>query len=43
MAVCPEKDDAFIGRFMVDGQMQRQGIGSQIFAGVRAAMAGQGV
>lgn len=38
----PEKDDAFIGWFMVDGQFQRQGIGSQIFADVRAAMAGQG-
>ena len=37
----PEKDDAFIGWFMVDGQKQRQGIGSQIFADVRAAMAGQ--
>ena len=37
----PEKDDAFIGWFMVDGQKQKQGIGSQIFADVRAAMAGQ--
>ena len=38
----PEKNDAFIGWFMVDGQLQRQGIGSQIFADVRAAMTGQG-
>ena len=38
----PEKNDAFIGWFMVDGHLQRQGIGSQIFADVRAAMAGQG-
>ncbi|MBP3411714.1 MAG: GNAT family N-acetyltransferase [Oscillospiraceae bacterium] len=38
----PEKDDAFIGWFMVDGHLQRQGIGSRIFADVRAAMAGQG-
>jgi len=38
----PEKDDAFIGWFMVDGKLQRHGIGSQIFADVRAAMAGQG-
>lgn len=38
----PEKDDAFIGWFMVDGQQQRQGIGSQIFADIRAAMAAQG-
>jgi len=38
----PEKNDAFIGWFMVDGQRQRQGIGSQIFADVRAAMTGQG-
>jgi ribosomal protein S18 acetylase RimI-like enzyme len=27
---------------MVDGHMHRQGIGSQIFADVRAAMTGQG-
>ena len=38
----PESDDAFIGWFMVDGHLQRQGIGSQIFADVRAAMTGQG-
>lgn len=38
----PERDDAFIGWFMVDGSLQRQGIGSQIFADVRAAMKGQG-
>ena len=38
----PEGDDAFIGWFMVDGHLQRQGIGSQIFADVRCAMKGQG-
>lgn len=38
----PEKDDAFIGWFMVDGNFQRKGIGSQIFADVRAAVAAQG-
>ena len=38
----PEQNDAFIGWFMVDGEMQGQGIGSQIFADVRAAMKGQG-
>lgn len=38
----PEKNDAFIGWFMVDGHLLRQGIGSQIFADVRAAMTGQG-
>ena len=38
----PDKNDAFIGWFMVAGPLQRQGIGSQIFADVRAAMAGQG-
>ena len=38
----PESNDAFIGWFMVDGQLQRQGIGSQIFADVRCAMRGQG-
>ena len=34
----PEADDAFIGWFMVDGEMQGRGIGSDIFADVRAAM-----
>ena len=38
----PEGDDAFIGWFMVDASMQRQGIGSQIFADIRAAMQAQG-
>ena len=38
----PEKDDAFIGWFMVEGSVQRKGIGSQIFADVRAAMSAQG-
>ena len=38
----PESNDAFIGWFMVDGNFQRQGIGSQIFADVRAAVAAQG-
>lgn len=38
----PESDDAFIGWFMVDGPMQGKGIGSRIFADVRAAMKGQG-
>ncbi len=38
----PEKDDAFIGWFMVDGALQRQGIGSRIFADVRAAMSARG-
>ncbi len=38
----PENDDAFIGWFMVDGAVQRQGIGSRIFADVRAAMKSRG-
>lgn len=38
----PEKDDAFIGWFMVEASMQKQGIGSGIFADIRAAMKGQG-
>ena len=38
----PESDDAFIGWFMVDASMQGQGIGSQIFADIRAAMKAQG-
>ncbi|MCQ2520490.1 MAG: GNAT family N-acetyltransferase [Lachnospiraceae bacterium] len=38
----PEGDDAFISWFMVDGERQRIGIGSQIFADIRAAMKAQG-
>ncbi|MCQ2558523.1 MAG: GNAT family N-acetyltransferase [Oscillospiraceae bacterium] len=38
----PQNDDAFIGWFMVDGELQGQGIGSQIFADVRAALHGWG-
>lgn len=34
----PEKDDAFIGWFMVDAQLQGRGIGSQLFADIRAAV-----
>lgn len=32
----PEGDSAFIGWYVVDGNMQRKGIGSQIFADIRA-------
>lgn len=38
----PEKDDAFIGWMMVDGEMQGKGVGSGIFADVRAAMKAAG-
>lgn len=38
----PERDDAYIGWFMVDAKLQGNGIGSQIMADVRAAMKGQG-
>jgi len=38
----PEADDAFIGWLMVDGAMQGRGIGSDIFADVRAAMKAAG-
>ena len=38
----PEQSEAFISWFMVDAQLQRQGVGSQIFADVRAAMQAQG-
>lgn len=38
----PEEDDAFIGWLMVDGKMQNRGIGSNIFADVRAAMKAAG-
>ena len=38
----PEADDAFIGWLMVNGEMQGRGIGSGIFADVRAAMKAAG-
>ena len=38
----PETDDAFIGWFMVDATLQGQGIGSQIFADLRAALKAAG-
>ena len=37
-----EPDDAFIGWFMVDAKMQGRGIGSQLFADIRAALSGLG-
>ena len=38
----PEADDAFIGWLMVNGEMQGRGIGSGIFADVRASMKAAG-
>ena len=38
----PEQDDAFLGWFMVDAKQQGAGIGSQIFADLRAALRAQG-
>ena len=38
----PEAKTAFIGWFMVDAALQGQGIGSDIFADVRASMSAQG-
>ena len=38
----PEKDSAFIGWFMVDAKLQGQGIGTQLFSDIRAAMKAQG-
>lgn len=38
----PEKDDVLIGWFMVSATHHRKGIGSQLFADVRAAMKAQG-
>ena len=38
----PEPDDAFIGWFMVDAERQGRGVGSNIFADVRAALSAQG-
>ena len=39
----PEAGDALIRWFMVAADRQRQGVGSQLFADVRAALAAQGV
>ena len=39
---CPEKDDVFIGWFMVEAEKQGQGVGSRIFADARAALSAQG-
>ena len=38
----PEAGSAFIGWFMVSAELQGRGIGSQIFADIRAALAAQG-
>ncbi len=38
----PEEKSAFIGWFMVDAEKHRRGIGSQIFADVRAALKAEG-
>lgn len=38
----PEGNDAFIGWLMVDGEMQGRGVGSGIFADVRAALKAAG-
>ena len=38
----PQAGSAFIGWFMVDAQLQGQGIGSQIFADIRASLQAQG-
>ena len=37
-----KKGDAFIGWFMVDASLQGQGIGSQIFADIRASLSAHG-
>ena len=39
----PNKEDAFIGWFMVKEEMHRKGIGSQIIADVRASLQAQGI
>jgi len=38
----PEMGSAFVGWFMVDAALQGQGIGSRIFADIRAALAADG-
>lgn len=39
----PKQNSAFIGWFMVDADHQRQGIGSQLFADIRAAVKAYGI
>ena len=39
----PENGSAFIGWFMVDAKQQGHGVGSQIFADIRASLEAQGV
>lgn len=39
----PDKDGAFIGWYVVDAQLQRNGIGSQIFADIRATLNSIGI
>lgn len=39
----PESDNAFIGWYVVDGNVQRKGIGSQIFADIRANLKSIGI
>ncbi len=39
----PESDRAFIGWYVVDGELQRKGIGSQIFADIRATLKSIGI
>ena len=38
----PQKDDAYIGWFMLDARLQGEGIGSQLFADIRASLRAQG-
>ena len=39
----PDRESAFIGWFMVDAERQNQGIGSQLFADLRASLSAQGI
>lgn len=39
----PENDSAFIGWYVVEGELQRKGIGSQIFADIRATLKAIGI
>ena len=38
----PKEGSAFIGWFIVDAKLQGQGIGSQLFADIRASLEAQG-
>ncbi|MCQ2554024.1 MAG: GNAT family N-acetyltransferase [Clostridia bacterium] len=39
----PDKNNCFLGWFMVDAELQNNGVGSELFADIRASLKAQGV